>query len=49
MKTKQLYTAPQCVLLTVIETTPLCQSGGLDPLKDNSGVVQWGDDSEWIF
>lgn len=48
MKTKHLYTAPQCVLITVIETTPLCQSGGLDPIKDNSGVIEW-EDSDWIF
>jgi len=49
MKTKQLYTAPESLLLTVIQTTPLCQSGGLDPLQDNSGVIQWGDDIEWNF
>ena len=48
MKTKQFYTAPQCVLLSVIETSPLCASGGLDPINDNSGVIQW-EDSEWVF
>ena len=46
MKTKQLYKAPQCVLFTVFESTPLCTS--LDPLKDNSDIIEW-DDTEWIF
>ena len=48
MKTKRFYTTPECVLLTVQESTFLCQSGGLDPIVDNPDVIEL-DSVEWIY
>jgi hypothetical protein len=41
MNTKQCYTAPECAPITVCECMPLCTSGNLDPIQDNTDVIDW--------
>jgi len=40
MKTKNHYTAPGCVLLTVQESSFLCQSLTLGPIIDNPDIIE---------
>lgn len=48
MKTKLNYNAPECALLTLQESSILCQSGSLNPIVDNPDVIEL-DDIEWIY
>lgn len=43
MNTKQTYAAPECEMVSYLETTFLCQSGDatLNPLIDDPDTIIW--------
>jgi len=43
MKTKHIYTVPECEQLFVWENSPLCVSTALEPLIESTDPIVWDD------